>query len=151
MGTGEGTIIVKIARKREALSCKLPSYATFGASGVDLRAAEEVTINPGEWVSVGTGLYIELPPGYEGQVRPRSGLALRWGGTVLNAPGTVDSDYRGEVRVILINHGKDPFHIEVGDRIAQLVIAPVARGELQVADELSSTERGKGGFGSTGL
>jgi len=118
---------------------------------VDLPAAEEVTINPGEWVSVGTGLYIELPPGYEGQVRPRSGLALRWGVTVLNAPGTVDSDYRGEVRVILINHCKDPFHIEVGDRIAQLVIAPVTRAELQVADELSSTERGKGGFGSTGL
>ncbi|MBC7077332.1 MAG: dUTP diphosphatase, partial [Synergistales bacterium] len=85
MDTGEGTIIVKIARKRGALSCKLPSYATFGASGMDLPAAEEVTINPGEWVSVGTGLYIELPPGYEGQVRPRSGLALKRGVTVLNA------------------------------------------------------------------
>lgn len=151
MGIERETITVKVAQRNEASSRELPSYATFGASGMDLPATEEVTINPGEWTSVGTGLYIELPPGYEGQIRPRSGLALKWGVTVLNAPGTVDSDYRGEIRVILINHGKDPFHIEVGDRIAQLVITPVARGKLHVADELSATRRGEGGFGSTGL
>jgi dUTP pyrophosphatase len=131
-------------------SLPLPAYTTSGAAGLDLPAAEAVAIEPGGWTSVGTKLEIELPPGYEAQVRPRSGLALKHGVTVLNAPGTIDADYRGEIRVLLINHGPDPFRIEVGDRIAQLVVAAVTRVEIHVTEALTSTSRGGGGFGHTG-
>lgn len=117
---------------------------------MDLPAAEAVVIEPGAWVSVGTGLQIELPAGHEAQVRPRSGLALRHGVTVLNSPGTVDADYRGEIRVLLINHGSAPFSIRVGDRIAQMVVAPVTRVAIEVAARLEDTARGAGGFGHTG-
>ncbi len=117
---------------------------------MDAVAAEDCVIPPGEWRAVGTGLFLEIPEGYECQVRPRSGLALREGVTVLNAPGTIDSDYRGEVRIILINHAKKPFRIARGDRIAQLVFASVARAGFQTQETLSETARGAGGFGSTG-
>jgi dUTP pyrophosphatase len=117
---------------------------------MDAVAAEGCVIPPGEWRAVGTGMYLEIPEGFECQVRPRSGLALREGVTVLNAPGTIDSDYRGEVRIILINHGRKTFRISRGDRIAQLVFASVAKASLQIEESLSQTDRGTGGFGSTG-
>lgn len=128
----------------------LPRYATAGAAGMDLIAAEGATLKPGERCAVGTGLALEIPEGYEGQVRPRSGLALRQGITVLNAPGTIDADYRGEVKVLLINLGTEAVTLEVGDRVAQMVIAPVHRAELHLVAELDGTERGEGGFGHTG-
>jgi dUTP pyrophosphatase len=128
----------------------LPSYATADAAGLDLASAEALTIEPGAWRAVGTGLAIELAPGFEAQVRPRSGLALKFGITVLNAPGTIDADYRGEIKAVLINHGKTPFVINVGDRIAQMVIAPVTRAEIEAVTSLSDTTRGQGGFGHTG-
>jgi dUTP pyrophosphatase len=121
-----------------------------GAAGMDLAAAEEITLAPGEHAMVPTGLAFAIPPGYEGQIRPRSGLAARHGVALLNAPGTIDQDFRGECQVILINHGKVPFVIRKRDRIAQLVIAPVLRAEVAVVDALEDTERGEGGFGSTG-
>jgi len=124
---------------------------TPSSSGVDLRAAEEKVIEPGDWALIGTGLYLEIPFGYEAQVRPRSGLALKHGVTVLNAPGTIDADYRGEVGVILINLGSKPFEVKVGDRIAQLVISAVCRACFEEVKNLSETDRGAGGFGSTGL
>ena len=127
-----------------------PSYATGGASGMDIRASEAAVIKAGRRAAVGTGLYIELPEGYEAQVRPRSGLALKHGVTVLNTPGTIDSDYRGEIRVILANFGEEDFAIEPGDRIAQMVFAPVTKAELVHTDKLGETERADGGFGSTG-
>jgi dUTP pyrophosphatase len=132
---------------------QLPEYQSAHASGMDLRAAllEPITIAPGARALVPTGFIIAIPRGYEGQVRPRSGLALRSGVTVLNTPGTIDSDYRGEVMVVLINHGRQKFIVKRGDRIAQLVIAPVARALLEVVDELDGTERGTGGYGSTGV
>ncbi len=117
---------------------------------MDLRAAEAAVIPAGDRGCVGTGLYLEMPLGCEAQVRPRSGLALKHGVTVLNAPGTIDSDYRGEIRVILVNHGKEDFVIEHGDRIAQIVFAAVSQVHLVAADELENTERSSGGFGSTG-
>lgn len=117
---------------------------------MDVRAAEASVIPAGGCTAVGTGLYLEMPEGCEAQVRPRSGLALKHWVTVLNAPGTVDSDYRGEVRIILVNHGKEDFHIEPGDRIAQIVFAAVVQAELVKADELNDTARASGGFGSTG-
>ncbi|MDL2264457.1 dUTP diphosphatase, partial [Synergistaceae bacterium OttesenSCG-928-I11] len=129
----------------------LPSYATRGSAGMDLRASEKTVLQPGEYKAVGTGLHLEIPEGFEGQVRPRSGLALKHGVTLLNAPGTIDSDYRGEVRVILINHGKQPFAIEPGDRIAQLVFARTTRANLAEQQNLSDTDRAEGGFGSTGV
>ena len=128
----------------------LPAYATEGAAGLDLRADAAVTLAPGERALVPTGLSIAIPPGYEGQVRPRSGLALREGVTCLNTPGTIDSDYRGEVSVILANLGQRPVSLARGDRIAQLVIAPVSRAELVESAELPKTARGEGGFGHTG-
>ena len=128
----------------------LPGYATPGSSGMDLRASEAALIPAGERGCVGTGLYFEMPPGCEAQVRPRSGLALKHGITVLNSPGTIDSDYRGEIKVILINHGKGDFRIEPGDRIAQVVFAQVTQVELEKSGELDETERSSGGFGSTG-
>lgn len=130
----------------------LPAYATADSAGVDLAAAVETTLilAPGERKDVPTGIALALPPGWEGQVRPRSGLALRHGITVLNSPGTVDADYRGEIRVILANLGGEPVTIARGERIAQLVIAPVNRAVWDVVTELPATERGSGGFGSTG-
>jgi len=139
---------VRIQRLHEAAS--MPVRATAGASGLDLCAVESARVDPGERVLVRTGLAIEIPVGFEGQVRPRSGLAARSGVTVLNAPGTIDSDYRGEVCVLLMNHGREPFAIRAGDRIAQLVVAPVARAELVEASQLGATERGSGGFGHSG-
>jgi dUTP pyrophosphatase len=129
----------------------LPAYATTGAAGADIVAAEDATIQPGAVHAVATGIALAIPTGFEGQVRPRSGLALKHGVTVLNAPGTIDADYRGEVKVILINHGPAPFRIARGDRIAQLVVAPVAPAHFERADALPETERGPGGFGSTGV
>ncbi|MFP4481585.1 MAG: dUTP diphosphatase [Thermovirgaceae bacterium] len=143
-------IKVRLSRNEDSGDLPLPGYATAGSSGMDVVAAESCRISPGEWRTVGTGLFLEIPEGYECQVRPRSGLALREGVTVLNAPGTIDSDYRGEVRIILINHGKKPFAIARGDRIAQLVFAPVARTSLEREETLTQTARGTGGFGSTG-
>lgn len=140
-----------IKRDASSRSIPLPSYATPGAAGMDIRANEGTTIEPGCAVAVGTGLCLEIPKGYEGQVRPRSGLALRHGVTILNAPGTIDSDYRGELRVVLINHGREAFSIEPGDRIAQIVFARVEQMEIEEADELGDSERARGGFGSTGV
>jgi dUTP pyrophosphatase len=132
----------------------LPAYQSAHAAGLDLLAAvpdgSPLILAPGAYALVPTGLIIALPPGYEAQVRPRSGLAAKHGVTVLNAPGTVDADYRGEIGVLLINHGAKPFPIQRGERIAQMVIASVARAELVAAASLSATERGEGGFGSTG-
>lgn len=129
-----------------------PAYATPQSAGMDLRANIEkpITINPMERVLIGTGLYIALPIGYEAQVRPRSGLALKHGITVLNTPGTIDADYRGEIKVLLVNLSKDPFTVNVGERIAQMVIARHEQGEFIVVDELDETERGEGGYGHTG-
>jgi dUTP pyrophosphatase len=130
----------------------LPAYASGGAAGCDLRAAVRSTmvLEPGRRTLVPTGMAIALPVGWEAQVRPRSGLAVQHGVTVLNAPGTIDSDYRGEIKVALVNLGDEPFSIARGDRIAQLVIAPVVVARFQVVDRLTETERGAGGFGSTG-
>ena len=129
----------------------LPRYETEGSAGLDLRADEPVALAPGERALVPTGLALEIPPGFEGQVRPRSGLAARHGVGLLNAPGTIDSDYRGEVKVVLVNHGQQPVRFERGERIAQLVVAPVARAVLEVVEALGDTGRGAGGFGSTGV
>ena len=131
---------------------ELPAYETAGSAGMDVRAAIEGTkiLPPGERDLVPTGMIFEIPPGFEAQIRPRSGLAWKNGITCLNTPGTIDSDYRGEVSVLLINHGSLPFTIERGMRIAQMVIAPVVQAKLQVRDLASTTDRGAGGFGSTG-
>ncbi|HKR91303.1 dUTP diphosphatase [Novosphingobium sp.] len=128
----------------------LPAYATDGAAGMDVVSAEDVTIPPGARHAVATGLAVAIPHGFEIQVRPRSGLALKHGITVPNTPGTIDSDYRGELKVILINHGADAFDIRRGDRVAQLVLAPVTRASWLRVEELDETLRGDGGFGSTG-
>jgi dUTP pyrophosphatase len=139
-----------IRRLHNAEGLPLPAYETAGAAGMDLRAAEDMTLKPGARGLVPTGLAIALPQGFEGQVRPRSGLAVKHGVTVLNSPGTVDSDYRGEIKVPLINHGEQDFVIIRGDRIAQLVVAPVTRIVWQETEELDDTARGAGGFGSSG-
>ena len=130
----------------------LPAYQSQGASGFDVRAQinETLTLNPGERAMIPTGLSFEIPLGYEIQSRPRSGWAAREGLTVLNTPGTIDADYRGEVKIILINLGKEPVTVKDQDRIAQLVIAPVILGDFKLVEELGETERGAGGFGSTG-
>ncbi|WP_027285336.1 dUTP diphosphatase [Rubritepida flocculans] len=143
-------IRVLVQRLPHAEGLPLPAYATEGAAGMDLLAAREVVIPPGGRALVPTGLCIALPAGYEMQVRPRSGLALRHGVTVLNAPGTVDSDYRGEVGVILLNTGAEPFRAARGERIAQAVFAPVTRAAWEEVVVLPETRRGAGGFGSTG-
>src|ERR1700730_3099072 len=129
-----------------------PSYATAASAGIDLAAAVSGTIAlaPGERMAVPTGIALALPQGYEGQIRPRSGLALKHGITVLNSPGTIDADYRGEAGVILINHGKKAFEIVRGMRIAQIIVAPVAKGQFVLSESLVSTSRGEGGFGHTG-
>ncbi len=146
-------IKVKVKKLPHAKDLPMPSYATPLSSGMDLRAAveEPIVIKPFERVVVPTGIVLEIPEGYEGQVRPRSGLALKKGLTVLNAPGTIDADYRGEVKVILVNLGREEVVVNRGDRIAQLVIAPVVKATLEEVEEVGRTERGEGGFGSTGV
>lgn len=129
----------------------LPSYQTPHAAGLDLVAAEELTLAPGERGLVATGLCVALPDGFEMQVRPRSGLAVKYGVTLVNTPGTIDADYRGEVKILLINHGSEAFSVKRGDRIAQGVVAPVSRARLIPCSNLDETVRGGGGFGSTGL
>jgi len=141
---------VAVRRLAHGAGLDLPAYATAGAAGMDVVSAEDVTISPGGRHAVATGLALAIPPGFEIQVRPRSGLALKHGVTVPNAPGTIDSDYRGELKVILINHGSEPFAIRRGDRVAQLVLAPVVRASWLEVAELDETARGAGGFGSTG-
>lgn len=130
----------------------MPTYATAGAAGLDLHAALEAprTLEPGQRAAIPTGLAIALPSGYEGQVRARSGLASKFGIALVNAPGTIDEDYRGEVHVLLVNLGQEPYTIQPKDRVAQLVVAPVTRVETLRVEDLSETERGSGGFGSTG-
>lgn len=144
---------IAILRDPDCEDIPLPDYATSHAAGMDLRAAvrEPLILKPGERVIIPTGLHIALPPGHEAQVRPRSGLAARHGVTMVNTPGTIDADYRGEIRVILINLGQEPFTVRRGDRIAQMVIAPVARATWMPVDTLDETVRGKGGFGHTGI
>jgi dUTP diphosphatase len=141
---------VRITRVRP--DAQLPKYMSDGAAGLDLAASldADVTIAPGGRALVGSGVAIALPHGYEAQVRPRSGLAFKHGVTVLNAPGTVDEDYRGEIKVLLVNHGDAPFVVRAGERIAQLVIAPVARVRLDEVPDLDATKRGAGGYGHTG-
>ena len=141
---------VPVKRLPHFAGLELPAYATAGAAGMDVVAAEDVDLAPGARHAVATGLAMAIPPGFEVQVRPRSGLALKHGLTVLNAPGTIDSYYRGELKVILSNHGAEPFAVRRGDRIAQLVLAPVIRASWLPVDELDETARGEGGFGSTG-
>ena len=142
---------IAVKRLEDAADLPLPSYETGGSAGMDVRAAEQRVIAPGQRGVVGTGLAFAIPEGYEIQVRPRSGLALKKGIGIPNAPGTIDSDYRGELKVILLNHGEEDFVIERGDRIAQIVVAPVQRGILLEVADLDETQRGSGGFGSTGV
>ena len=147
-------VTVELQRLAHAEGLPLPAYQTADAAGLDLMAAvpdaEPMTLAPGQYALVPTGLAIALPPAHEAQVRPRSGLAAKHGVTVLNTPGTIDADYRGEIKVILINHGTAPFVIKRGERIAQMVIAPVLQAALVPVATLSATDRGAGGFGSTG-
>jgi dUTP pyrophosphatase len=146
-------LIVPVLRLQHAQGLPLPEYASPGSVGVDLRAAVDNTlvVDPGVRLQVPTGLVLEIPHGWEGQVRPRSGLAIRHGLTLLNTPGTIDSDYRGEIKVIVVNLGQKAYAIERGDRIAQLVFAPVSQVVFDEVDSLGSTDRGDGGFGSTGV
>lgn len=143
-------IDIRLTRLDHGQGLPLPSYASAGAAGLDVVAAESLTLAAGARHAVATGFAIAIPEGYEVQVRPRSGLALKNGITCLNTPGTIDSDYRGEVKVILANLGSEPFEIRRGERIAQLVPAPVQRAQFTEVDSLDETERGAGGFGSTG-
>ncbi|MGQ9859160.1 MAG: dUTP diphosphatase [Thermodesulfobacteriota bacterium] len=149
--TGE-TVEVKVQRLEHHAGLPLPEYRTALASGMDLHAAlsEPLTIQAGGWAVVPTGIRVALPPGIEGQVRPRSGLAASHGVTVLNAPGTIDADYRGEIKVLLVNLGQMPYVVRRGDRVAQLVLQRVVRGRLTLSDELERTQRDEGGFGHTG-
>lgn len=144
------SVAVMLKRLPHGEGLVLPAYATEGAAGMDVVSAEDVTLAPGARHAVATGVAVAIPHGYEIQVRPRSGLALKHGITVPNTPGTIDSDYRGELKVILINHGDEPFAVRRGDRIAQLVLAPVTRAAWVEVAELDETARGAGGFGSTG-
>jgi dUTP pyrophosphatase len=147
-------VTVELQRLLHVEGLPLPAYQTNDAAGLDLMAAvaenEPLTLAPGQYALVPTGLAIALPPGYEAQVRPRSGLAAKHGVTVLNSPGTIDADYRGEIKVILINHGQTAFVVKRGERIAQMVIAPMVQAALVPVATLSPTDRGAGGFGSTG-
>lgn len=144
---------IRLRRLAHARDLPLPEHASPGSAGSDLRAAidGELVLSPGERLAVPTGLVLEIPPGWEGQVRPRSGLALRHGVTLANAPGTIDSDYRGEVKVLLVHLGQEPLTIRRGDRVAQLVVARVERVEWDEAETLGESGRGDGGFGSTGV
>jgi dUTP pyrophosphatase len=141
---------VKLKIKKLKKEAIIPSYQTKEAAGFDLHSIEDIILNPGERKLIGTGVAFEIEYGYEVQIRPRSGLAFKHGITVLNSPGTIDSDYRGEIKILLINHSNEKFEIKKGDRIAQAVVAPVIQAEIVEVEELSSTERGEGGFGSTG-
>jgi dUTP pyrophosphatase len=145
--------VVSVQRLPHGADLPLPAYATAQSAGLDLMAAigSDVTLAPGTRQLVPTGLAIALPAGFEAQVRPRSGLALKHGVTVLNSPGTIDADYRGEVQVLLINHGTQPFIVRRGDRIAQMVVAPVTQIAWKQVEQLNETERGSGGYGSTGI
>ena len=144
--------MIKILIKRLSKEVSLPKYETTGSSGMDLSANINTNINidPGKTAIIPTGLAISIPKGFEVQIRPRSGLAAKQKISVLNTPGTIDADYRGEIKVILINLGKDSFEVEKGSRIAQMVVCPVVQAQLKEVDDLNETERGKGGFGSTG-
>lgn len=141
---------VLVQRLDPADERELPSYATTGSAGLDLRSSETLVLKAGARALVGTGIAIALPENFEAQVRPRSGLAVKHGVTVLNAPGTIDADYRGEIKVPLINHGSDDFNIAYGDRIAQMVVAPVVQVSLKPVSSLNETVRGESGFGSSG-
>ncbi|PKP64630.1 MAG: dUTP diphosphatase [Alphaproteobacteria bacterium HGW-Alphaproteobacteria-7] len=143
-------VFVELKRLPHGEGLPLPAYATSGAAGMDVVSAEDVVIAPGARHAVATGLAVAIPQGFEIQVRPRSGLALKHGITVPNTPGTIDSDYRGELKVILINLGNEPFTVQRGDRVAQLVLAPVVQAAWDEVAELDATDRGAGGFGSTG-
>ncbi len=145
--------LIQFKKLPHAKDLPLPGYETGSAAGMDIRAALEVpiTLKPGERILIPTGLQMALPEGYEAQIRPRSGLAIKNGITMLNSPGTIDADYRGEVKVIAINHGQNDFVVNHGDRIAQMVIAPVVQLPIKEVSELDETERGEGGFGSTGI
>jgi dUTP pyrophosphatase len=145
-------VMVRVTRAPGCDDIPLPEYATEYSAGVDLRAAvnETLVVAPGQRTLVPTGLHISLPPGFEAQIRPRSGLAIKNGISLVNTPGTIDADYRGEIRIILINHGQEDFAINRGDRIAQMVIARHARATFELADSLDETKRGAGGFGHTG-
>lgn len=145
-------ITIKVQQLPHHKGLELPAYQSTGAAGMDLAAAvdADIILAPGDRDLIPTGLAIELPPGYEAQVRPRSGMAIKNGVTVLNSPGTIDSDYRGEIKVILINHGVEPFTISRGMRIAQMVIAPVIQAQLVLSEDLNDSERGAGGFGHSG-
>ena len=147
------TVEIRFKRLKGCRDIPLPKYETVGSSGMDLRASISgpILLNPGEIKLIPTGLIVSIPPGYEGQVRPRSGLALKHGIGLVNAPGTIDSDYRGEIRIIMINWGKSQFIIRRGDRIAQMVICRVARADIKLVDNLDSTVRGAGGFGHSGI
>ncbi len=144
---------VAVTRLPHGAGLPLPDYRSEAAAGLDLLAAVEdvVELAPGAWAPIPTGLAIALPAGFEAQVRPRSGLATEYGVTVLNSPGTIDADYRGEVRVVLVNHGRAPFAVSRGMRIAQMVIAPVSRAQWRPVEALPESARGEGGFGSTGV
>ena len=147
------SVKVKLVPMEHAVGLPLPKYETGLSAGMDLSAALEdaLELGPGDRILVPTGLSIALPPGYEAQVRPRSGLAVKYGVTVINSPGTIDADYRGEIKVALINHGKEPFTIERGMRVAQMVVEKHEHIEWEVVKSLDETERGEGGFGSTGV
>jgi dUTP pyrophosphatase len=144
---------VRVTRLSHAAELPLPNYASAGAAGADVCAAldADLLLTPGARAAVPTGLCVEIPEGYELQVRPRSGLALRDGIALLNSPGTIDSDYRGEIKIIMVNHGTSNVRIHRGDRIAQLILAPVSRATFEEAEQLAPSERGEAGFGSTGL
>ena len=150
--TASPPVTVPLKRLDNGADLALPHYETAGSAGADIRAAVEapLRLEPGQRALVPAGFAMALPAGYEAQVRPRSGLAVKNGITVLNAPGTIDSDYRGEIQVILMNAGDEPFEIERGDRIAQLVVAPVVRVDFEEVESLDETQRGAGGFGSSG-
>jgi len=151
--TTEASLRVGVQRLPHGADLELPALASEGSAGFDLPAAVDasVVLEPGDRGVVPTGLILEIPRGWEGQVRPRSGLALRWGLSLVNSPGTIDSDYRGEVKVLLINLGAEPVTVNRGDRIAQVIFAPVASVRLEVVDRIEKTDRGSGGFGSSGV
>lgn len=146
------SVDLKLKRLGHGADLPVPAYESERAAGADVRAAVDspVTLECSKWALIPTGFCYEIPVGYEIQVRPRSGLAFKHGITVLNSPGTIDSDYRGELKILLINHGSEPFTINRGERVAQIIIAPVSQASFEEVDELSDTSRGKGGFGSTG-
>ncbi|GAA4642858.1 dUTP diphosphatase [Pontixanthobacter gangjinensis] len=144
------TVGVQVKRLPHGEGLDLPTYATAGAAGMDVLSAEDVSLEPGMRHAVATGLAMAIPAGYEIQVRPRSGLAYKFGVTVPNTPGTIDSDYRGELKILMINHGTEAFAIKRGERVAQLVLGPVTQAAWHEVGELDETDRGAGGFGSTG-